>query len=364
MTQKISNFQLIVLVANFILSSSVITLPQIIIQVGGQNAWLVPIILYPIFLLMIFLIFGKTSKDEYKNLFAIGKQGRLLEKGFVFLFLLFVFLILLRDLRAMIDFISSVLLPNTPIDILMILSILVIVYIAMSGLEVIARINGIHFFLLTIVTLIIPFLLINESEVGNLLPLPNFSVIKALLQSSFIGFSWLGEFLLFLLIIGNVNPIKAARRAVIQGTTLGFFLFFLVLVFQILVLGTKIVTEATYPAYILFQQIHLTDFLDRLDLFIVAIWLPTIITKIAFLFYAFNHCLSIYNNSNTNKFLFPISFILGYLSVLLFKNSMEHLHFSFETWCSLGLILEFMILILFIIVKKSAKRKGLSNESN
>ncbi|MDV2687735.1 GerAB/ArcD/ProY family transporter, partial [Alkalihalophilus lindianensis] len=77
------------------------------------------------------------------------------------------------------------------------------------------------------------------------------------------------------------TPLKAARKAVITGTALGLFLFFLILFLAIVVLGTKIVREATYPSYILVQQINLTDFLDRLDLVIVAVWLPAFFSKLA-----------------------------------------------------------------------------------
>ncbi|WP_223587932.1 GerAB/ArcD/ProY family transporter [Neobacillus bataviensis] len=358
MKQKISNLQLIFLTANFIFSSTVISLPQIIVHIGGQNSWLVPFLIFPITLIIIFVVFGKKGGAEsFKHLFVIGEESKIVEKGFIFLFLLFVISVFLRDLRSIVDFIAAVLLPNTPIDILMVLSVLVISYITMSGLEVVSRINAIYFGILLTVVCLLPFLLLNEWEPGNLMPLPRLNTIITLMKSVYFSFSWMGEIILFLIIIGNVNPISSSKSAVITGTAIGLFLFFIIILLQIAVLGTKIVKEAMYPSLILIQQINITDFLDRLDLIIVAVWVPAFIVKISYVLYALNHCLSFLYKSNTNKFLFPVSFILGFLSILIYKNNMDHLHYSFYTWSSLGLFLEMMIVVLFIFVKKVTRKK-------
>lgn len=353
MSEKVSNLQLVFLVANFMFSSSVISLPQIIIQISGQNGWLIPIILLPVFLLIVLFMFGSKKRfDALKKLFIIGEKSSFWEKAFIIFFLLLAVLTFVRDLRGLIDFVASVLLPNTPIDVLMVLSILVIFYIAFSGIEVISRINMIYFVVLTFIVLMLPLLLINEWELQNLQPLPRLGTVMSILKSIFFSFSWVAEMFFFLIIIANVNPVRSARKAVLTGTGLGLLCFFIILFLQLSVLGTKIVREATYPTYILIQQINLTDFLDRIDLIIVVVWLPTLIAKLSYLLFAVNHCISLFYKSSTNKFLFPISIILGLLSVLLFKNTMNYLHYSFYTWASLGLILELIIICLFLLLKR------------
>lgn len=364
MTQRISNLQLILLVANFIFSAFVISLPQIIVHVGGQNAWLVPVILFPVFWLIVYLLFGKRKNlESITDLFGIGKKSRGVEKIFILVFFFFVLLAFLGDLRATLDFIASVLLPSTPLDILMILSIFIIVYISMAGLEVISRINALHFFILMVIVLSLPLDLLNEWQPGNLKPLPRLSNVLDVIKSAYFTFSWLGEMVLFLIIVGSVNPLKEARKAVISGTALGFLLVFIILFLQIMVLGTNIVKETTYPTYILIQQINITDFLDRLDLVLVSVWIPAIFAKLAYMLYAINYCLGFFYKSNTNKFLFPISIMLGYLSLLLFKNSMEHTHFSFYSWTSLGLGLEVLLILLFLFVRRSARKRDKTERS-
>jgi spore germination protein (amino acid permease) len=362
MSQKISNLQIILLVANFIFSAAVISLPQIIVQVAGQNAWIVPLLMFPISFLVIIIIFGKRKNaDKLSKIFTIGNKSSLFEKVFIFFFIVFILLILVRDLRGLIDFVATVLLPTTPIDVLMVLSVLVISYMMMSGLEVIARVNTITFGLLVLIVLGLPFFLLNELEIGNIQPLPSLSTINDLMKAITLTFAWLGEMLLFLIIIANIHPAKEAKKAVIIGTGLGSILFCIIIILEVAVLGTKIVREATYPTYIMVQQINLTDFLDRLDPIIVVVWLPTIFIKVSYLLYALNHCISFLRKKDTTKFMFPAAFILGYISLLLFKNNMDHIHYSFYSWSTIGLLLEVVIIGLFFLVRRKFKE---NNEHN
>jgi spore germination protein (amino acid permease) len=357
MKQKVSNLQVILLVANLIFSSTVISLPQIVVQVSGQNAWLIPLLLLPFIILIIFLMFGKTrNAEQLTHLFSIERKKNVWETAFVIVFLFTISLVFLRDLRGAVDFIATVLLPGTPIDIMTVLSVLVVAYIATAGLEVVLRVNALHFVILAMVVVMLPLFLMNEFEYRNLQPLPSLKTVQRLLMGIMFAFSWVGEIVLSLIMVGSIHPIKQARKSMIIGAGLGILLFSLVLIVEIGVLGTKIVREATYPSFIMIQQINWTDFLDRLDPIIVVVWLPTILTKIAYLLYALNHCLSYLYKSNTNKFLLPISLIFAYLSILFFKNNMDHLHFSFYTWSSLGLVLEVLIMGMFFIVRKMAKK--------
>lgn len=91
MKEKISNLQFMFFVANFIFSSAVISLPQIIVQIAGQNAWLVPIIAFPLLIAFLYLALGKKGKlKNLQNLFIIGNKGKGSEKLFLLFFFLFV----------------------------------------------------------------------------------------------------------------------------------------------------------------------------------------------------------------------------------------------------------------------------------
>lgn len=58
------------------------------------------------------------------------------------------------------------------------------------------------------------------------------------------------------------------------------------------VLGYPILARTLYPSDELVRQVRVTDFLDRMDLFYVGIWLPTMMTKIAYSLYLVCHGLN------------------------------------------------------------------------
>jgi spore germination protein len=116
----------------------------------------------------------------------------------------------------------------------------------------------------------------------------------------------------------------------------------------------EIVTVSSYPTHQMIQQINLTDFLDRLDLVIVTVWIPTFITKISLDLYLVNRCLTSGRDQALNVIIVPLGIALGLLSVLMFRNNMEHLQFSFYTWAAWGLGIQMLIGILFFIRRKFA----------
>ncbi|MDV2687131.1 hypothetical protein RYX56_22545, partial [Alkalihalophilus lindianensis] len=90
-------------------AASVISLPQIIVQIGGQNSWLVPIVMFPFLVLLIYLIFGKKEnhQETFLRIFSIGTGSKIREKILLLSFSLFAVLTFVHDLRALIDFIAS-----------------------------------------------------------------------------------------------------------------------------------------------------------------------------------------------------------------------------------------------------------------
>ena len=64
MKEKISSIQLALLIANLIFTTTNLSLPQPLTQIGKQNAWLVPIIIFPIIVVMILIGFGKKQGIE------------------------------------------------------------------------------------------------------------------------------------------------------------------------------------------------------------------------------------------------------------------------------------------------------------
>ncbi|WP_246939399.1 GerAB/ArcD/ProY family transporter [Bacillus pinisoli] len=357
--ETISPLQIAMILANLLLTASLITLPQILTQIAGQNAWLTPLLVFPVIILMILFGLGKGTLF----LQTLDRKDDIWSKGFYSVLLIFLVLLYIRDLRAFVDFISSSLLPKTPIEVIAILLTLTCLYISIGGLEVIARITVIQFIVFIVIVIFAPLLLLNEIDLKNLTPIVRPGVLSDLGKSSVFMLPWMGEVVVLFLLLTSISGKDKAKvkKAAMYGTGLGFFLITLLIALDIAVLGSGIVSKATYPNFIMIQEINITDFLDRLDLVIVTVWMPCFISKITLTLYCIFRILVRLKVTKTNLLFAPVSLLLGILSIILFESNAEHLKFSFYSFTIIGLVLEVLIVGLFFFMR-TKKQKELKNQ--
>jgi spore germination protein len=350
--EVISPFQLAMLIANTLLAASLITLPQILAQAANQNAWLTVFLIAPIILGMLLIGIGRKVVKE-----TLNNEDSFLTKSFHYLLLIYLSLLYIRDLRAFVDFIGANLLPTTPIEVITILLSLTLLYITLAGLEVLARINLIQFTIFAFIVLSAPFLLLNEINMANFLPIFGPGVVSNLSTSSYFMLPWMGEVVIFFLLFSNISTTKHLKRATLLGTGLGLFLIGLLIALDVAVLGSDIVARSTYPNFIMIQEINITDFLDRLDLVIVTVWMPCLISKIALTSYCIFQTLLKLKVAKSSFIFPPVGLFLGVLSIILFTSNVDHLEFSFYTWTFIGLVLEFLIIGLYVWLRFRYKKE-------
>ncbi|MRG87610.1 GerAB/ArcD/ProY family transporter [Salinibacillus xinjiangensis] len=357
MKQFISPFQLAILVANFIFAAALITLPQILTQISIQNTWIVPFLVYPIVVVLLLIGFGRGN--ILQSSFLTNHRSSLHHLFYITIGL-FLVIVYIRDLRAFIDFTSRALLPTTPIEVIAILVSVVLLYISSTGIEVVTRITVIQFIMLSATILSLPFMLLNEIELSHIMPILGTDTVENLSKSSFELLPWMGESLIFFFLLGNVAAKKGVKRAIIIGVSIGFFLLFLLIITSIAVLGENIVSKSIYPNFIMIQQINITDFLDRLDLIIVILWMPVLLSKLALTLYCIHRAFFNPNGGTTSNLLMtPLSLLLAVLAIILFENNTVHLEFTFLTWTIIGIVMEFLLLILVLILRFRAKATSL-----
>jgi hypothetical protein len=87
----ISPFQLAILLANLLLTASLTTLPQILTQVAERNAWVTPIVVFPIIIGMLWLGIGKGLEQDFHR--ALEDKRSFLTTSFYVVLLLFLVLL-------------------------------------------------------------------------------------------------------------------------------------------------------------------------------------------------------------------------------------------------------------------------------
>ncbi|MDQ0257906.1 spore germination protein [Evansella vedderi] len=362
---QLSPRQIVFLTGNTVVSSSLVVLPQGIVDMALQNSWFVPffIMVYMAFIILLGLI-GTKNVHTFDNLFSEENSSKK-QKIAALLFIIFIFHVLFRDLRILSAFVESTLLPLTPLFIITLIILICSLYIASLGIEVIVRFTELHFIIFIGVILFVPISLVEQIRLENFEPLISVDVIPSMFQSAYIGMAWFGEVIIVFLLLSMIKPIKKLRRAIILGGATGLFCFSILIFSQLGVIGSEIVRYSTYPTYTLVQQIRITEFLDRLDLALVTLYLPTIFSKFALFIYALHRAWSLLWKNSIKITMVPLALIAGILSIVIFGNKGDKYEFQIYTWATLSITLQILLAIMtLMMIKDSKKSQKNANDNN
>ncbi|MGB8956720.1 MAG: GerAB/ArcD/ProY family transporter, partial [Tumebacillaceae bacterium] len=125
----------------------------------------------------------------------------------------------------------------------------------------------------------------------------------------------------------NSNQLYASLR---HGVMLGTATVTVAMLTVIAVLGTSLGQRSMYPAYMLVEQVHITDYLDRVELSLFSVWLPAYIIKCSVIFTAFVRCLSSFTDRQKRSGLFvkQVGWFIVITTFLAFRNVTEVFNFG------------------------------------
>ncbi|WP_426449838.1 GerAB/ArcD/ProY family transporter [Paenibacillus sp. S-38] len=342
----INHRQMAWLVGSMLTGGGLLSLQHELVRISKMDAWF-SYVLPTFYVLFVAFVFAQLCRRFPRmNLFEITMKvfGRIAGTVVNLVILLHIWLVLMRDLRALGKFINTMLLPNTPEEILVMLLMLVLMFYGRTSVEVLARVNDLFFPLFFIVIALLPLLLSNELNQELIQPVLVSGPVK-LFYSNLLSFGWYGDVLLagaFLHTMWNAKQLQASiRHGVIMSTSLLSLFVFMVLV----VLGPVMPANMIYPNYSLVQHVHITDFLDRVDLPILSIWFPVLVCKVLLIYMAFLTGLSSLVKERDYTFInSPVSLILLLTSMLAFKSTTEVQ--AFGNYSSPVIILSYQPLLL------------------
>lgn len=347
MKVTISNLQMFIIAANTIMAATIFNFPTRLSQISGQHSWIAIMastaVLFP-FLWLWIVIYRKNPI----NLWELVIQKRWVGQGFLLFFIPFALLILIRDLRAYVDFIVTVLLPHTPKIVIVMMSALTMAYIAKAGIEVIARFTQIFFFIVAPIIFLLPLLLLNELELMNFQPALNLQSLLNIAHGGALSFGWVGEIIFICFLFPLCLSEKKIRKTSFLALGIGIFSLSLIVALMTATLGKDIVANSVFPTLTLVREIHLTDFLDRLDVLLISLFMTTLFAKMAFVLYVLKKAIChLVKKTDMNAFITPLALVIGMLSILMFDNQVEDLDFSNYAWPYIGAFFEVVLLMWY-----------------
>lgn len=328
-TGKISSIELTLLLIGFTAGPSLLIIPG---QGAGHDGWLaiivgllVGLIIVSIFTSLAIKFPGKSPID-YNDIIYGSYLGKFISVMQLWFFL-HVGALVLRNFG---DFFISIIFPETPMEAIIILTVLICASAVRNGIEVITRCSPILIFFMVLSVLGTALLLFKDMKFTNFLPIfeaPLSDFFKASLGTATFPF---GDTVAFLMVIPFLNNVKETKRSVLLAIVISAMIILLASIRNIASLGVT-GNIATYSSFQSIRLVNIGDVLTRLEILVAINLLTMGFIKISILYYGtVLGTAQLLKLHNYLPLVFPIGIIMTVLSIIQFDSVIENFVFNSE----------------------------------
>lgn len=356
-TEKISSFQLFCLMYLFELGSS------IVVGLGlqaKQDAWLA-ILLGMVCGLPLFLIYSYLYlhfPDQLFTRYLTKILGKYIGVPISFIYILYFLYIAARVLRDFGDLLITSALDETPLQIINGLMIIIITYGLLKGIEVIGRTSEAVFLMVLLLGISgIAFVSFSQLiQFENLSPFLEDGwkpIISTVFKQTY-TFPF-GEMIAFTMILPNLNNPKFGKKVGIYALLASGFTLSLTVALEITILGAQGVAVSQFPLLDTIARVNIANFIQRLDIIVVATLILGVFVKISIFFYAgFVGIVDLFHLTKKKQKSYCILILSGLIliySIKMASNFTEHIKVGLQ-WVPIYLHLPLQTgvpVVLFII---------------
>ncbi|WP_186577998.1 GerAB/ArcD/ProY family transporter [Aquibacillus kalidii] len=358
---RISAQQLTVLIIIYVVGDAILIMPSIIAAEAKHDVWIAA--LFSLVVGLLIVMFYYRIHKVFPDLTLIEAlqmvMGKFIGNFIALLYISYSFLYASVALREVGDFITTEMLPDTPIGAVHILFALIIVMGTRLGLETIARSVEIYFpyvFLLLVFTMLA---LIPQVNLDNLKPVLEDGV-KPVARASltFVTYPFV-ELILFMMFLPYVNQKDKIKKSLFVGTFIGGAILVVFTIVTVLVLGYEQTSRYMYPGYILAKKINIGEFLYRIEVILAGIWFITIFFRITIYLYFTSHGLAqVLKLKDYRPLVYPLGLIMIVLSIII-SPSITYINQMSSIWpyydLTMGILIPLILLFVALIRRKFSK---------
>ncbi|MFZ5828309.1 MAG: GerAB/ArcD/ProY family transporter [Bacillota bacterium] len=272
---QISALQAAMLVAGSVSLTGHALAVTFFLQAGGRDSWMSGLISLPIAAVAIWSMVKLSHLYPGKSLVeylpsVLGFAGYPLAG----LYLLYYLTTVIFTLRMTTDWLVDSVLMQTPSWVLGLTYMLSILYCAVQGLDVVARVNQFTLPLLSGLGVLVALGTAKAKDYSLLMPFFEFG-LGPVLSATFLGLGYFGEMSILLMMGGYVNPKERPRLVRNSLIALLFVVITLTgpLAGSIATLGYRAAEQMPYPTFTHWMLVSLARFFERTDLLAVHQWL-------------------------------------------------------------------------------------------
>jgi len=317
-TDRISNFQAIMFITNFILGAGILILPKVVTEkVKTPDSW-ISVILGGVLCILIALLHVKLCQ-RYPNETFFQFNQKIVGKwiGLFLSLIVIVYYIVLSafEVRTMVETIGVYLLQGTPMWAIMIPFIWIGLYLILGGINSLARMLEIIFPITAICLLLVLFLGIGIFEIDNIRPVLG-SGVKPILKGIMTASSGFSGFEIILFIFVYMKEKKQASKVVLIGLGIPIFFSLMTIIIVVGAFSVDGVLLQTWPVLTYIRSYDIPGLIfERFDSLFIVIWIMQIFTTYTIaLFLSALGMAQIFKKRSIRPFLFgiiPIIYIIA-----------------------------------------------------
>ncbi|AIS53255.1 spore germination protein [Thermoanaerobacter kivui] len=309
--KKISTKQLIFLLVTTVLSTADVFLPSYVALAAKQDSWISVLIAFVISVAIFVFYYKLAMLFKENTLFSYVDKiaGKFIGKIIAILYLLFLLHGISLVMRELIEIIANAFMPHTPSIVFYIVLMIAVMYTVSKGFLAIVKLNEMLFpfgmlLLAFVITLSIP-----KVDMSNFLP-----ILENGIKPPIIGAIPILSFTLESVIILLIFPHISEKQKALKGSIIshGILAFSLILgVLAIGIFGAKTASNFQFTALEMVRNMRISDYIQRFDSLVMALWIMGIYLKIVIFTYLFAKGLAETINSVDYRFiLLPLATLL------------------------------------------------------
>ena len=373
--RTITAYQAFIMVIMTVVGLGVLIFPRNMgIVVGRDGIWvtLLAIMLVSLILYMMTLLgkwFPRDSYVEYTEKILGSNRypwlGKLLHLPFLLAFAFIWFSLITYVARGFSEVVVLSILPQTPLEIIMLIFLLTAAVVASYPPEVIVKFNELlfPFFLIPIVFLLIA--LVQNAELINFFPLFQVNWQKVLVGATSISADFAGYSIILILMVNYQQPEKAVKSHLFSFLITGI-IFWLCFVVSLGSFGLEEMNRLTLPTLETIRLVN-TPFqiLERLESITNALWMVASFTTLANILYALVELIrrKLKMQPPTRKW---ISFLVVSISfiIAMIPQNLDQL-FELVSYVSRAIFaIDITVPLLLVIIAWLRKKRGKNNETS
>lgn len=270
----ISSKQLIFVIIGAQFGLGVFSLPRVVSEYAGKDAWIAVILSAIIPIISLYLIerLGKRMPDQNFIQMTTALFGKYIGAFLIILFIAYVIAFESLVVRIYAEVTKLYLLPKTPLTVVLLMYIFTIIYIGSKGARVLGRINEFMFYLLLLsfMFLLLP---LGQSDYTNLLPVGE-SGLKGIAQGAFTSAYYFAGTEILLVFYTLVNKKEEVMKAGLTAIGIVTALFCAMVIIGELVFGTYGLQKIIWPGLVLLKVAQI-PVIERLEFIFLFVWLGT-----------------------------------------------------------------------------------------